>query len=149
VIWYCDASTVVKRYVRETGSLWFRRECGKHRLVIGHPTIVEVNAAFALKHRVGSISVFDLYTHVRAFRRHVKQNQYLVLPVTEPIIKLASHLVLNHVLRGYDAIQLATALDYVKTRGLPRSQFCFLTADHQLYRAAGAEGLATDNPNHH
>jgi hypothetical protein len=97
--------------------------------VIGHPTIVEVNAAFALRHRLGSISNFELYRRVRKFRRHVTQQQYHVLPLTDPIVDLASHLVLRHVLRGYDAIQLATALDYVKTLGGRRSQFCFLTAD--------------------
>jgi hypothetical protein len=110
---------------------------------------VEVNAAFSLRYRLGSISSFELYTHVRAFTRHVKQHEYLVLPLTEPVIELASHLVLKHVLRGYDAIQLATALDYAKTLGSQRSQFYFLTADNQLYRAATAEGLATDNPNNH
>jgi hypothetical protein len=110
---------------------------------------VEVNAAFALRHRLGGISTFALYANVRTFTRHVTQNQYLVLPVTEPVVHLASHLVLKHVLRGYDAIQLATALDYAKTLGSQRSRFCFLTADSQLLRAANAEGLATDNPNQH
>lgn len=110
---------------------------------------MEVRAAFALRHRLGSISQFGLYAHIRAFHRHVQQHHYVILPITNPIIDLASHLVLKHVLRGYDAIQLATALDYVKTLGGRGSQFCFLTADGQLYRAAQAEGLATDNPNHH
>jgi hypothetical protein len=65
------------------------------------------------------------------------------------MFQMAATLVGRHPLRAYDAIQLATALDYLKTRAPDRARFRFLTADDQLERAAQAEGLKTDNPNRH
>jgi hypothetical protein len=53
-------------------------------------------------------------------------------------------------LRGYDAIQLATALevnDSLTAAGLPSLNF--ISADIDLITAANREGLPTDNPNLH
>jgi len=47
VIWYCDASALVKRYVLEEGSRWFRRQVDNHTVLISHITVVEVHAALA------------------------------------------------------------------------------------------------------
>ena len=33
MIWYCDSSALVKRYVRETGSRWFRAQVSQHQAV--------------------------------------------------------------------------------------------------------------------
>jgi hypothetical protein len=55
-----------------------------------------------------------------------------------------------HPLRGFDAIQLATALvleDDLKRSGLPG--ITFVCADNNLCNAAKTEGLTTDNPNDH
>ncbi|MFN8496779.1 MAG: hypothetical protein U0641_02905 [Anaerolineae bacterium] len=57
---------------------------------------------------------------------------------------------MRHRLRGYDAIQLATAVDVHETAlaaGL--SEMMFIAADDDLIAAAHAEGLGADNPNHH
>jgi predicted nucleic acid-binding protein len=54
MIWYSDSSAVVKRYVREGGSLWLRREVSKHNLLISQITPVEVYAALAVKQRTGT-----------------------------------------------------------------------------------------------
>jgi len=62
----------------------------------------------------------------------------------------AISLVQNHGLRGYDAVQLAAALEVHADRmqlGLPPLVFC--SADRALNKAALAEGLAVDNPNTH
>jgi uncharacterized protein len=69
--------------------------------------------------------------------------------LTDAIIETASQLVFCHPLRAYDAMQLATALEYVKTAGVDRKPFRFLTADERLERAAKVEGLHTGNPNRH
>lgn len=38
MIWFTDASALVKRYVNETGSQWFRSELSKHQVVIAQTT---------------------------------------------------------------------------------------------------------------
>jgi hypothetical protein len=55
--WLCDSSALVKRYVQEIGSRWFRREVDRHTMVIAQITVVEVHAALALRYRTGTISV--------------------------------------------------------------------------------------------
>ena len=53
-------------------------------------------------------------------------------------------------LRGYDAVQLATALELHRLRqemSLP--PLAFVSADGDLNEAAEAEGLLTDNPTAH
>lgn len=53
-------------------------------------------------------------------------------------------------LRGYDAVQLASALEVNRLRiadGL--SPIVFISADNNLNSAATTEGLTADNPNNH
>jgi len=53
-------------------------------------------------------------------------------------------------LRGYDAIQLATALELINrfaANKLP--SIIFISADNHLNQAAQTEGLTVDNPNNH
>ncbi len=62
----------------------------------------------------------------------------------------ATELTRQHRLRGYDAVQLATALAAsaaLLTAGLPGPTF--VAADADLLAAARAEGLATIDPNLH
>ncbi|MCS6805151.1 MAG: type II toxin-antitoxin system VapC family toxin [Acidobacteriota bacterium] len=149
MIWFCDASALVKRYIQEVGSRWFRREVDRHTVIIAHITVVEVHAALAARYRTRTISLFSFYQARHKFADHVKCALYQIQPLTEPIVAIATALLPHHPLRAYDAVQLATALDYLKMHPAVRPQFCFLTADDQLERAAIAEGLKADNPNRH
>ena len=67
-----------------------------------------------------------------------------------PLARAAGQLVVQYPLRAYDAVQLASALrvqlDLAQTEATPLT---FLTADDRLIAIAQAEGLLTDNPNHH
>lgn len=56
----------------------------------------------------------------------------------------------KHELRGYDAVQLASAIETDRLRranGL--SSIIFVSADNALNSAAQAEGLTIDNPNNY
>jgi len=147
VIWFCDASALVKRYVQEAGSRWFRREVDRHAIVIAQITVVEVHAALAANYRTRALSLFSFYQARNKLADHVWRNLYQVCPLTESIVTLAMSLLPRHPLRAYDAVQLATALDFLKIS--PTKPLHFLTADEQLERAALGEGLKTDNPNRH
>lgn len=147
MIWFCDTSALLKRYLHEIGSKWFRFQISQHRLVASAITVVEMPSAMARRHRQGSIPIFEMYRGRVQFDRHAKTNAYEFFPVTDDILKLATQLVYRHPLFAYDAVQLATAIDYLRNRNASATQFCFVTADKQLQRAAESEGLQTENPN--
>lgn len=149
MLWYCDASALAKRYIREVGSQWFRGEAGNHFIIVAQISIVEVRAAVALRLRMGSLSAFAAYKARQRFAGHLNASSYQLLLLTNSILEAASQLVFRHPLRAYDAVQLASALDYVGATGLEPRYLQFLTADDQLERAGQTEGFSTENPNRH
>jgi predicted nucleic acid-binding protein len=61
------------------------------------------------------------------------------------VVRHAAQLADRHVLRAYDAVQLAAALEVqLSVPGL-----VLLSADGELNAAAAAEGLAVEDPNTH
>ena len=55
-----------------------------------------------------------------------------------------------HLLRAYDSVQLATALELqIARRNMNVPLPIFLSADQNLNQAALAEGLLVDDPNRH
>lgn len=149
MIWYCDSSAVVKRYVREIGSRWFRQEVAKHRVLTSALAVAEVPAALARRLRDGTLSTFEFHRSRAQLTNHLQTFQHTLLPATIDVIKQAPLLIYRMPLAGYDAVHLATALHYLRTVVVDRSQFYFVTADNQLQRAAEAEGLNAENPNKH
>ena len=76
--------------------------------------------------------------------------EYELIAISRSIIDRAVDLTQKYKLRGYDAVQLATALvanGVLTTAGL--SHLTFVAADDDLVVAARAEGLAAENPNLH
>jgi predicted nucleic acid-binding protein len=75
---------------------------------------------------------------------------FLLLQVDRSVIDQAVELTQSHRLRGYDAVQLATALvandDLVEQEHSP---LVFVASDNDLLAAARAEGLTADNPLEH
>jgi predicted nucleic acid-binding protein len=60
------------------------------------------------------------------------------LPVTEALVARAEALAWAHALRGYDAVQLASALMWQESVG---TDVVVATFDTQLWKAAREEGL--------
>jgi predicted nucleic acid-binding protein len=74
--------------------------------------------------------------------------EYELATINRFIIDRAVILTQNNKLRGYDAVQLATALTAnaaLTAAGL--SSLTFVAADDDLVAAARAEGLTAENPN--
>jgi predicted nucleic acid-binding protein len=112
--------------------------------------MAEVGAALAVKHRVpGGITLRERDSALSLFLSHC-QSEYELISVSRLIVDLAVRLTQDHKLRGYDAVQLASALVTNQTftaAGL--SSLTFIAADSDLLTAAQAEGLSIDNPNLH
>lgn len=150
---YLDSSALAKRYLTEIGSSWIAtlmNPATENTIVVAEITRVEVAAAIAARHRAAiSISRTERDELLRLLLLHF-DTEYVITQLTAPVVSLAVRLTQNHRLRGYDAVQLATALDTQATAraaGLPG--MIFIAADNDLVLAARAEGLTADNPNLH
>jgi uncharacterized protein len=142
--WFVDTSALVKRYLNEPGSQWFRESLAQHQLLLAQITPVEMMAALGRRFQQGRIPQFTLYQARRRFLRHRVEQQYECLDLTSAIIEEAIRLAVVRGLRSYDAVQLATAL--VSSAVYDPQQFSLITADAELARVAQSEGLLTDNP---
>ena len=65
--------------------------------------------------------------------------------VSAGLVAQAATLARRHALRGYDAVQLAAALEIHATD----PSLTLLSADAELNTAATAEGLSVEDPNSH
>lgn len=149
---FCDASAIVKRYASEVGSSWVIRTTDPalgNTIFVARITEVEVVSGVARRVREGTLSASDGSAGTVNLRKDFILH-YRVVEITPALIDRAVSLVQAHGLRGYDAVQLAAALEVHTDRapfGLPPLTLC--SADSALNAAALAEGLAVDDPNTH
>lgn len=150
--YYLDSSALVKRYVQEDGTFWIRtvtsRRAG-HTLHTVRVTGPELVSAITRKARAGEVSARSAARANNSFRQDWR-DQYYISEVSPEVADRAMALVEKHGLRGYDAVQLATALE-VQTgrRGRRGAPLTFVSADASLLQAAVAEGLAVEDPSAH
>ena len=128
---YLDASALVKRYVAERGSkgvieLTQRAEVVATSLV----SRTEVAAAFAKAVRIGLLSAETGRKAQRAFAS--QWPDIARIPVTEALLSRADTIAWDYALRGYDAIQLASALTWQESVGMTVALAAF---DRQLWEA--------------
>ena len=150
---FFDSSALVKRYLSEQGTIWVRETVeplAGHTIWIAELTEVEAAAALAARQRAPSgITRYVRDATVALLALHCT-NEYQLIPCGRPILDTAIELTQRHRLRGYDAVQLATALAAgvaLQKAGLPSPTF--VAADADLLAAARVEGLATIDPNLH
>lgn len=109
--------------------------------ILGEPlatsriTYVEAFAALAAAARIGRIDDAELARAVETLDR-LWSDMGRVL-VTDALIRNAAALALKHGLRGYDAVQLASAISTAA-----REPTTLATWDRDLSRAATVEGLS-------
>jgi predicted nucleic acid-binding protein len=146
-IYFLDTSAIVKRYVQETGTVWVQSLTAPpagHIHFLARITLPETVAAISRRERGGHLTPADATDALTDFR-HDFIHQYRIVDISTVLLDHAADLARTHVLRGYDAVQLAAAL---AVSGLVPS-LTLISADGDLNTAALAEGLAVDNPNAH
>jgi len=134
---YLDTSALVKRYMTEPGSketseLTERAEAVATSLV----SRAEVAAALAKAVRAGSLGAESGRKAQRAFLSHWPY--FARIPVTEALVSIADTLAWDYALRGYDAIQLASALTWQESVGMAVT---LATFDRQLWEAGQQAGM--------
>jgi uncharacterized protein len=134
---YLDTSVLVKIYVEEDGSITIREQVNKARFVATSMiAYVEARAAFARRRREGKLVPADHRRTVRAFDSDWAH--YLLVEITDSLIRGAVALAEEHSLRAYDAIHLASA---TLLRKRTAEAILFASWDAHLGNAARREGL--------
>ncbi|HKC66323.1 MAG TPA: type II toxin-antitoxin system VapC family toxin [Pyrinomonadaceae bacterium] len=156
-IYFFDTSALVKRYALEDGRLWVQSITGPtaaNRIYMARITGAEVIAAVKVKERERHITAADAAKVIADFRYDFT-NQYQIIEITDTVVTKAMLLIETHVLKGYDGVQLAAAVEIhnlLTAIGMPALGAAGLTlvaADKQLNSAALAEGLTVENPENH
>lgn len=137
MIVYLDASALVKRYVtergsRETGELSAKADVVATSLV----SRAEVAAALAKAVRLGIVEPDNGRRAQRAFAS--QWPDIAKVPVTEALMSRAEALASDFALRGYDAVQLASALTWQEAVG---AEITLATFDRQLWDAGKKAGI--------
>ncbi len=149
---YFDSSGLVKRYLIETGSKWvigLLKPSAKNTIFAARISGVEIVSAIARRRKGLSITQPNAQKAIFRFKRDF-QKKFVKTNLTAQLVEEAMRLADKDELRGYDAVQLASALEANRLRlndGL--SPIVFVSADVNLNSAAQAEGLTVDNPNNH
>jgi len=156
-IYYFDASVVVKYYHREPGTVWVRQVVDArlpdkarrvHEIYIADISLAEVPAALAILARSGQISSRLRDALYDVFLSNIG-DQFHLLRVMTALAYAAGELAQKYPLKGYDAMQLALALDFHQALAQQGLDVIFVSGDGKLIQAAQAEGMAIDNPFHH
>ena len=138
---FADASALVKLYVDEEGHEVVR---GLTTLAVAQVARVEVPAAYWRKSRLGELDAVDARVLVSDFEADYygtseEPPRFVVVAVTADILDLAAALCARHPLRGFDAIQLASAL---ALRDIDPEVTTMAVFDRTLRAAAAVEGLS-------
>jgi len=129
---YLDTSALIKRYVDKPGSPALLEFVTKHQIVATCLiSRAEAAVAFSRAARTGSLSKLEAETSYRAFVREWKI--HVRIRINEPLIARADGLAWEMGLRGYDAVHLAAALEWLDHFG---SSVVVATYDRTLWSAA-------------
>jgi predicted nucleic acid-binding protein len=105
---YLDTSALVKIYAEEEGSSAVRSAVGQAELIATSAiAYVESRAAFVRRRYEGGLSAGDYQRIMRALDGDWAR--YLVVEVTDSLIRESARLAEAHRLRAYDAVHLASA----------------------------------------
>src|SRR5687768_17238767 len=143
---FCDSSAIIKRYVAETGSAWLTAATDpkSSRVYVARITFVEVISAITRREKGKYISAIDANNARLQFEQDYL-SEFQKVEISESLINEAANLAKKYALRGYDAIQLAAALETEKERlAVSLPSLILLSADTDLNAAAISEKLTVD-----
>lgn len=145
MILYLDASALVKRYVAEVGSADVAKAITAARLLATAViSRAEVTAALAKAVRLGIATRNAAAAGLADF--DADWPDLIRLEVSEALVARAASVAWQQSLRGYDAVHLASALQWQEALG---EAVTVATYDRELWRSAQMSGLVpwpTDMP---
>jgi uncharacterized protein len=147
VSFFFDTSALAKLYHREIGTAAVRKTFEEqHSVYVCRVGSVEMQSALSLKIRTNAISRADAELVQLKFRAHIRDQQIRVIAMKAAHYDLDETLLETygyiHALRTLDSIQLAVAVDLVRS-GIVNT---FVTSDKVLIRIASIENLTVWDP---
>jgi len=147
--YFFDSSALAKRYVAEKGTPWVEAlidPTAAHEIYVARITSVELISAITRRQRASSLTSAAAAAALTDLRADFLSD-YSVLEITVDLIAQAGALAEKHALRGYDAVQLAAALQAKSAYSTAGLALTLISADLELNSAAIAEGLVVYDPN--
>jgi len=136
LIVYFDTSALVKLYVDEPRVKPARDAAGTAEVIATSIlTYAEMRSAFSRKRRSGEISPDQLERFKTQFE--TDWNILEIVPIEETIVRQAGDFAESFLLKGFDAVHLATAASLVRRFG----EVTFACFDVDLLRAAALRGM--------
>jgi uncharacterized protein len=127
---------LAKRYVQEPGSASVRRQLRIGRIATSRLSAIEVASALARREREGAFTAVE---RDRALKRlNADLAAWILVELTAELTADAQTLLVRHILRSGDAVQLASCLYLQRETG---ERISFAAFDDRLATAAHAEGL--------
>jgi uncharacterized protein len=133
---YFDASALVKRYVRETGTPAVRRLLREDHAATSRLSEAEISSALCRRQREGILTAGQYRRALDALRADLDRLE--VIELSPHVVAAVHPLLARHRLRAGDALQLASALFL---REAISSELALVAYDQRLRMAAQAEGL--------
>jgi predicted nucleic acid-binding protein len=144
IFYYLDASAWVKRYYQEAGTRWvedfFRKQPVVACATLG---ILEVIATLARKRKAAELDVTRFEEKAQQLAEDWRQ--FIQIRFDDEVVDLARDLAGRLVLRGADAIHLASATA-LHGRLVEDDRLLFVTSDRELGAAAQLSGFAVVDP---
>jgi predicted nucleic acid-binding protein len=149
-LFFLDASALVKRYSKESGSVLVNemfRHIPTTEMTCSTIGVLEIVSILVRKRNDGRLSeeLFDqAMTNFKA--EVIDSKSFLITSVNDFLILSALGLVAKYNLNATDAVILRSAMDIFKELEASEDQLVLWTSDRRLARAAETEGIATFDP---
>lgn len=131
MIYYFDASALVKRYVAEKGSDRVNELLNQGLPATSRLSVVEITSALARRWRQGDLKKDKLNEAISILNED--SEKFLLIELTPAVAQVAAKLLLSHRLRAGDAIQLGSCV-YLKER--TENAITFIGYDENLNETA-------------
>lgn len=142
---FLDTSALAKLYVAEPGSERVSQlvlGAAPRSVAVSSLAAVEFRSAVRRRERTGEIASDQAATVPAQLEEHLRI-LFISQPVGDAVIEWAKDLIDRHLLRSYDAIQLASCLTL---RELDADCGTMVCSDLRLLEASNLEGLESLNP---
>lgn len=147
-LYFLDSNIIIKYYYTEPGSTWVR-SIVDHRAngcFISEIAFPEVASALSQLHEHKRFGRCFLSSTFQRFEEEVVKGLFVSQLLTTEMLYHAAQLALDHAIKGYDAVQVASAFVIQQNLSVP---LIFVSGDKKALRVGSSVGLKTDNPFDH
>ncbi len=147
-LYFLDSNIIIKYYYTEPGSTWVRSIVNNHAnsCLISGIAFPEVAAALSQLRAHKHFGRRFLTATFQRFEEEATNGLFVNQLLTTEMLYQAAQLALNHSIKGYDAVQVASA--FILQQEIDATLY-FVSGDKQALRVASSVGLLIEDPFRH